>query len=459
MITMLLAGLLLIATERYHHMNKAAVAMFVGVVCWLLYLGSGTRFVVSEHPIDFLSFLSQTSIKGDAVKEFVASFVFVKYAMGAAEVILFLIATMSIVDVLNNNGCFDFLSEWLRTHSSVRFLWMVAGVTFLLSANLDNLMTVGMMLAVLHTLVAASKMRMLYGAVIVFSAACGGAFTVIGDVTSLMLWTKGLITPTNYSAVMFVPCLVALVVTLALVARELPARMELSRPMPLYRGDDTLLTRPQRLLMLLVGIGGLWFIPTFHRITHFSPFVGALCVLALLWIVDELCNRKRMESDQTVSSRSHLALQYANIQSMLFFAGIVLAAGAVKETGVCDDVCGFLMKHVGNIYIIGVLSGLLSGFFSNIAVLTGCISVFAPDGAWGALEPLRIFGTDGAFWPLISFSTAMGSSLFLTGTLAGFSLMKMETLSYVWYLRKFTPKVLAGWAAGLACFYFIVEFL
>lgn len=458
-LSILAIGLILIATESVNRMNKAAVAMFVGVLCWLLYIGYGTSFVVSEHQIEFLSFLSNRPPNSHSVKAFIAGSIFLKYIVSAANIVLFLLGTMSIVEVLNNNGCFDFMQEWLRTRNPLRFLWTLTGLTFIISANLDNLTTVCLMLPVMHAMVADDKLRMVFGSVIVLAANCGGAFTVIGDVTSLALWTSGVVTPTNYSALLVLPCLISLLTIVLLVSRSLPRHLNLVQSAPPYRGDDTILTRPQRLLLLLVGIGGLWFIPTFHRITLLPPFVGALCVLSLLWIVNELCNRSLLGSDQMIKKRQPMALQYANIQNILFFIGITLAFGAINETGLLNRFFDWSVSKLNDVYIISSGMGLLSGIFNNITMTLAGLSVFSQDMILTHPELKETFGPNGIFWALLSYSSALGGSLLSIGTIAGFSLMRMEGVTLRWYIRHFTGKIFLGWLSGLAVFYIAVEYL
>ena len=456
-ISILLVGLLLIANENINKMNKAAVAMFVGVICWLLYIGYGTHFVIAEHQIDFLSYLSNHTVSNSSVKEFIAGSIFFKYIGNVAQVVLFLLGTMTIVEVLNNNGCFDFIREWLRTRNPRRFLCVLTALTFVLSANLDNLTTVCLMLGIMHAMIADDKQRMIYGSVIIIAANCGGAFTVIGDVTSLAFWSNGLISPTNYASAVFLPCLTALVTITLLVMRTLPHRLSLVQNVAPYRGDDTILTRWQRLLMLFVGIGGLWFIPTFHRITLMPPFVGALCVLSLLWIVNELCNSSLLGSDQMVRKRQPMALQYANIQHILFFIGLTLAFGAIKETGILDRFFEWNTTKLQNVYVIGGVMGALSAVFNNVTAVVANISVFSPDVIKTNTELYANFAQDGLYWPILSYTTAVGSSLLSIGTMAGFALMRMEGVTLSWYVRHISGKVLAGWLVGLLVFYLATE--
>lgn len=458
-LSILIIGLILIATENINGMNKAAVAMFVGVLCWLLYIGYGTTFVIAEHQIDFLSFLSSHIPNSHSVKYFIANSVFLKYIVSAASIVLFLLGTMSIVEVLNNNGCFDFMQEWLRTRNPQRFLWTLTGLTFIISANLDNLTTVCLMLPIMHAMVADDKLRMTFGSVIVLAANCGGAFTVIGDITSLALWTNRLVSPTSYSATLVLPCLISLLTIVILVSRHLPRHLNLVQSAPPYRGDDTILTRSQRMLLLLVGIGGLWFIPTFHRITLLPPFVGALCVLSLLWIVNELCNRSLLSSDQMIRKRQPMALQYANIQNILFFIGMTLTFGAINETGVLDKFFDWSVSRLNNVYFIASGMGILSSIFNNVTITLASISVFSQDLILTHPELKSTLGENSIFWPLLSYTSALGGSLLSIGTIAGFSLMRMEGVTLRWYIRHFSGKIFLGWLAGLAVFYLTAEYL
>ncbi len=456
----LAVGLFLVATEHINHMNKAAVAMFMGTFCWMIYIAHGSSFLIAEHPIDFLSYLTLHAIDENSVKDFIAESVFFRYSLRAASVVLFLLGVMTIVEVLNNNGCFDFIQEWLRTRNPQRFLWVLAIFTFLLSANLDNLITVCLMLAMMHSMISGDRQRMIYGSVIVVAANCGGAFTVIGDMSSLSLWVNGLVTPTAYTYLLALPCMAAFLTFVLLVQRTLPARLTLMQVSPPYRGDDTVLTRWQRLLMLLVGIGGLWFIPTFHRITQLPPFVGALCVLALLWIVNELCNRSLVNSDQMVKQRQPMALQYANIQNLLYYIGLTLALGAVQETGIMQQFWTWLTDYLkADIYTVSAVMGLLSAVMGNMVTILGNISVFAQEVVQQHPQFESLFAENGAFWPLLSYTTALGGSLFCIGTMAGFALMRMESVTLRWYIRHIAGKVLLSWLVGLLVFYITLEWL
>ena len=316
--------------------------------------------------------------------------------------------------------------------------------------NLDNLTTVVLMLGVVRVLIKEEKLRWIFGCAIVITANGAGALTVIGDSTTLMLWIKGLVTPAVLSMKLLLPILVGLAVILLLISRKLPRQLQFQDTTPRYRGDDSILSRWQSLLMLLVGIGGLWFVPTFHKLTLMPPFVGSLCVLSLLWILNELFNRTLLSSGRMVHNTTKpLALQYDTLQNLLFFMGIFLALGAIQETGKLNTFFVDIAKAISNEYSLCGIVGILSAFFGNITTTLTSISLFASPELIHNSDFAQAFATDGNFWILLSYTTAFGASLLTIGSVSGFSLMKMENVNFLWYLRHMTFKVLAGWLAGL----------
>lgn len=448
---LLVLGYLTIATGHLTNVNKAAIAIFIATAGWVVYICYGTDFVMSEHPDEYARFLGGTEPSSDAVKFFIYNNVFLKYVGEAASIILFLLSTMTIVEILNNNGCFDFISEWIRTRNSKRLLWTITIATFIISANLDNLTTTTMMLVIMHKIVQSRRQRMLIGCAIVLAANCGGCFTVIGDPVGVILWEEGAITPTHFSSYMALPALLAWVIPTMLINRSLPSRLDTEWAMAPYRGDDTNLNRWQRLVMLFLGIGGLWFIPTFHSITKLSPFLGALCVLAVLWVVNELFNRKLMNADQMIHRQIPRVLQYGSLQQILFVLGIMLGMGVVIETGVFNDVAGWFGYQYSDIWLVAVVSGLLSSAVDTFTIAMTDISLY-PIGA-------DHFATNGAYWKLISYCTAVGGCLTTVGSISGIAMMKMEHMHLGWYLRNMSWKVLIGALVGLGVLYLELTYM
>lgn len=453
LIVLLLAfGYLLIATSHMTGVNKSAIAMFIGTIGWIVYVCWGEDFVMKLHADDYAEFLQGSAATSDTVKYFIYDHIFLKYVGQAASIVMYLVATMTIVEILNTNGCFDFVHEWIRTRNPKRLLWTITIATFILSANLDNLTTATMMLVLMHGIVKNRSQRMLIGTSIVLAANAGGCFTVIGDPIGLIIWGNEAVTATHFSAYLFLPAMISWVVPTVLINRQLPSRLDIEWGIAPYRGNDTRLNRWQRLVMLIVGIGGLWFVPTFRNITKLSPFLGALCVLSLLWIVNEAFNRKLMQADQMAQRRVPRALQYGAIQQILFVMGIMLGMGVLTESGVLGDIAKWLFTTFNhNVWIIGFLSGIVSSVVDTFTVAITNISFFPVGNG--------VFDTNGIYWLIISFCTAMGGCLLSIGSSSGIALMHMEHMHMGWYLRNVSWKILIGFVLGLVVLYLETLFL
>jgi Na+/H+ antiporter NhaD/arsenite permease-like protein len=192
--------------------------------------------------------------------------------------------------------------------------------------------------------------------------------------------------------------------------------------------------------MLIVGIGGLWFIPTFHNITKLAPFLGALCVLSVLWVVNEAFNHKLIASDQTTQRRIPISLQYGVLQQLLFVMGIMLGMGVVTETGVWHDVALWVDTYIHDVWLMGIGAGVLSAIVDSFTIAISNISLYTVG--------VGDVATNGAFWKIIPYTTAVGGTLLSIGSISGLALMRAEHVSMAWYVRHVTPKVLLGWLLG-----------
>lgn len=454
-VSILIIGYVLISTGWMTNVNRAAVAVFMGTVGWVLYICYGTDFVLAQHPREYSDFLMGVAPNPENVKLFISQHIFLDYVGRGAEIALFLLATMSIVEILNNNGCFDFLTELLHTRSSKKMLWLISIVTFVISANLDNLTTTTMMLVIIHKILANRRQRMLYGSAVIIAANCGGALTVIGDPTGLVLWNIGAVDASDFSMYLALPCLVSMALPVWWLGRQLPERVETQGFAIPYRGDDTNLNRWQRMLMLFLGIGGLWFIPTFHNITKLSPFLGALCVLSLLWVVNEIFNRRLMDVDKMIQRRIPRVLQYGVIQMVLFVLGIMFAVGVVVETGAVSTLSQWIDDNVHNVWILGIVSGFFGSVLDTFATSMSFVSLHpvvdvANLGLWADSDYVGAFVRNGVYWKIIAYCSAMGGNMLLIGSVSGLALMKMERIRLGWYLRNVGWICFVVWLIGLA---------
>lgn len=459
---LVLFGYVLIAYEHLTHINKATIALFAAVVGWILFMCTGTDFVLKSHGPEFMSFTQGEPFDAETTKAFIASHVFVCYSADLCSIVLFLLATMNIVSVLNANGCFDFITDVVRTKDSRVLLWGLVGFTWLLSVNLDNFTTTVLMLMIMRRIVQQGRWRMWMGAAIVIAANCGGATSVIGDPTSLVVWTKGAVTPTDFTAALILPTLVATIIPTMLISRALPEHIDIVRPTTHYRGDQSTLSLWQKITMLVVGLGGLWFIPTFHRITLLPPFLGALCVLGVLWVMHEVMNHRRIKTNQPLFNAEDRQFQFAALQTVMYFVGVFMCVALLVETGVMASISGWCDEWIHDIYIMSVAIGAISALLDNIALVLTAINIYPVAESITSLSPTlspeyaASFLQNGQYWHLIIYSGCVAGCLLPIGNVSGFTLMKVEEVSIAWYMRHIMLKVLLGWGVGLGV-YFLVD--
>jgi len=454
-VTVLLLSYLLIATENITKVNKAAVAIFACAVGWVLYICYGTDFVMSQHEAEYFDFLGDAKPTSVAVKNYIAENVFLKYVGKASEIVLFLLSTMTIVEILNNNGCFDFITQLLRTRKSQRILWTLSIITFLISANLDNLTTTVMMLMIMRKVIPNRRHRMIFGSAIVVAANCGGMLTVIGDPAGLVIWNMNAVTATSYSMHLLLPVIVVWLLPTWWLGRSLPERIDIEWQTMPYRGDDTNLNVWQRLIMLFLGIGGLWFIPSFHSITKLSPFLGAVCVLAVLWVVHEIFNRKLLNADQMTLRRMPRVLQYGTQQMILFVMGIMLAIGVVNETGALNWASSMLDQYVHNVWVVGIITGLVSTILDNFATAMTMFSLYDVNQSAELSNYAQQFAQNGIYWEIIAFAAAAGGNVLSIGSMSGLALMKAERVKTGWYFKNVGLMSMLAGVIGLGLLYAI----
>lgn len=411
-------GYLCIALESVLKINKAVPALLMCVVCWTLYACGGGP-ADGETSERLLHHLGET-----------------------CEILFFLMGAMTIVEIVDANGGFYFVQDALATKSKRALLWRITFMTFFLSAILDNLTTSIVMVMVLRKLVADSKDRMLFGGMIIIAANAGGAFSPIGDVTTIMLWIKGMISTSGVLSQLFIPSLVSAVVSMLCVSLYLKGDLE----MPKHNDAPGAANNPDRLLILCVGVGGLIFVPIFRMLTGLAPFMGILLALGVLWLVSEYrCNRNALFCESSNLKVTTL-LSRIDMATILFFLGILLAVATLQETGVLTSFGAWLNEASdGNHYLVTGIIGVVSSVVDNVPLVAGCMDMY-PIAATGD------FAVDGLFWQLLAYCAGVGGSMLIIGSAAGVVVMGLEKISFGWYLRRFTWIAFAGYIAGIGTY-------
>jgi Na+/H+ antiporter NhaD/arsenite permease-like protein len=323
----------------------------------------------------------------------------------------------------------------------------MAWLTFFMSAVLDNLTTTIVMLTLLRKFVPDKKERWLFAGCIVISANSGGAWSPIGDVTTIMLWAKGNVTVSALIKFVLLPSIVSMVIPVAFIARQLKG--ELPEPeAAAYVNED--LTNRDRALIFGLGVAGLLLVPVFKAVTHLPPFIGILFVLGALWVFIE-CFYNGKVLVRAKQYRIPRVISRIDMPSILFFLGILMAVAVLQSTGVLAGLANVLDTKLHHIYGIDTLLGALSAIIDNVPMVAGVMGMY-PVADPGAVGYAANFVVDGHFWGLLSYCAGVGGSMLIIGSAAGVITMGIEKINFGWYLKKFSWLAALGYLAGVGVY-------
>lgn len=426
-------GYLLIAVESVTKINKAAIALLMFVFCWTLFMIDPGQYISG----------AVGEMKALAVSE-----VMEKHLGSTATTLFFLMGAMTIVELVDQNGGFNFVRDMLKTRTKRKLLWRIAFMTFILSAVLDNLTTSIVMVMILRKLVEDRKDRLIYAGLVVIAANSGGAFSPIGDVTTIMLWNKGLVTAAGVIMEIFIPSLVSMLVPAYILSRSLHGKLEVKDFSQNERVDNHL-TEVQRKTVFFLGVGGLVFVPVFKTITHLPPFVGILLILGILWTVTEIfyANLALPEETGGMQKRVTNMLSRIDMGTILFFLGILMAVACLETIGALELLGdGLNTTFNGNHYLVTGIIGVLSSIVDNVPLVAGCMGMY-PVAATGDMA------VDGIFWQLLAYCAGVGGSMLIIGSAAGVVVMGLEKISFGWYMKKITWIAFVGYLAGILIYW------
>ncbi len=394
--------------------NKSAIALLIGVICWAIY------FVVSQQALD-----QDLQNLG-------------KHVSDVAQIIFFLMGAMTLVELIDSHRGFKLVTDLIQTTSKRKMLWMISFITFFLSAMLDNLTTTILMISLLRKLIPHRSERLFLSCVVVIAANAGGAWTPIGDVTTTMLWINGQLSSLPVIKALFFPSLISLFVPLVIytfrVKGKYPAfDIQLSENTP----------EPGARLVLILGVAGLVFVPVFKALTGLPPFMGVMISLAVLWLVTDLMHHK-------VEARQHLTVPYIltriDTSGVLFFLGILLTVNALETAGILHDLAHFLNQTVTSLPLMATLIGLFSALIDNVPLVAASMGMY----------PLTQFPMDSGLWHMIAYAAGTGGSILIIGSSSGVALMGLEKVDFVTYLKKASLPALIGYLAGMG-FYLVQQ--
>ncbi len=438
-ILVFVVGYLAIALEHQLHINKAASALFIGAVCWALYAVGFEQLVpAGQIPVWFADEALREGIAAAEVpRSWLVEGQFLHLVAETAYILFFLMGAMTIVELVDAHEGFSIITSRISSRSKVKLLWIIAWLSFFVSAVLDNLTTTIVMVSLLRKVVADRNTRLLFVGVVVIAANAGGAWTVIGDVTTTMLWIKHKISAVAVMRDLFLPSVVCLLIPLLALSRALKGELE-PQPAVVESTEGGGIQFWHRALFLSLGLAGLLSVPAFKAYTHLPPFVGMMLSLSVLWLVSELVSHTLDE--ETRSTTGVLAaLKRVDMSTILFFLGILLAVGSLSATGTLGNLANWLDTVVPNRDMVAVIIGLVSAVVDNVPLVAAGIEMYT-------------LPMDDRFWMLLAYCAGTGGSCLIIGSAAGVAAMGLERINFIWYATRIAPLALLGYIAGVLVF-------
>ena len=429
LVTIFVIGYFFIAMEHPFKINKTATALMLGTLLWTVFVFCGAIAQPGMDSETWHSFISDHLIEN----------------LGeTAEIVFFLLGAMTIVTLIEDYQGFRVITDKITTTDKKKLLWVISILTFFLSALLDNMTTAIVMVALLRKLIADRKERWLYAGMVILAANAGGAWSPIGDVTTIMLWIGGQVTTVNIIVKTIVASLVCMVVPVLIIGATLKGNIE----RPTDSGSGVEVPAHLRKLILFMGIGALIFVPVFKTLTHLPPYLGMLFGLAILWMTTEIISRKYEKEGHKLPTAVS-TLEHIDTPTILFFLGILMAVSCLKVAGILGSLAGGLNNTFGieapGFFFIDLIIGVLSSVVDNVPLVAASMGMYPlGDGA--------IFDVNHPFWEFLAYCAGTGGSLLIIGSAAGVAVMGMEKIDFIWYLKKISLLALAGYVAGALVF-------
>ena len=407
-------GYLAIAFEHPLGINKAAPAIITGVLCWLIYfIFSGSIEEADEALVHSVGEI--------------------------ASILFFLLGAMTIVELIDAHNGFSIITDKIKTNSLPKLLLYVSILTFFLSSVLDNLTTAIVMTSLCSKLLPDKEDRLWFSGMIIIAANAGGAWSPIGDVTTTMLWIGGQITTLTIIANTFFPSLMVCLVPMLLMMYRFRGKTISKNITSENKNIDTHSAGAD--IILFSGFALLMFVPVFKTITHLPPFMGMLLSLGIMWIITTFIHFRKHPEHKEKYSVSH-ALQRIDTPSILFFLGILLAVSALQSFGSLKVMATFLETHLKNDFLIGTALGMLSAVIDNVPLVAAAQGMYHIDE----------FPVNHHFWQFLALTSGTGGSMIIIGSAAGVAVMGIETINFMWYLKRISLLAAAGYFAGIAFF-------
>lgn len=433
MIAIFVLGYACIVLEHKIKIDKAASALVMFGLIWSAYALVGEQTNTSSQLMEHLG--------------------------STCETLLFLIGAMTIVDLIDMHGGFYIITKYIKTRSKFRLLWLMAGITFFMSAVLDNMTTTIVMIMMLRKIIAKPEDRWIFSGIIIIAANSGGAWSPIGDVTTIMLWMRGNVTTIPLITYLILPCLVSLFIPLLITSfkfRKSHGNYLSHQPLELRlpQGVGKRFSRG----IFVVGVLGLLSVPVFKTVTGLPPYVGVMFVLGGLWVLTEVIYGRKRDLEESIKNRVSKVLKHIDMPTILFFLGILMSVAGLQSAGILGTAADFLDKNIHEVFTISTTVGVLSSVVDNVPLVAACMGMYPvalPDVIAASADPvyMQAFAQDGLFWILLTYCAGVGGSILIIGSAAGVIAMGLEKIDFWWYLKNVSILAFLGYIAGVVIIY------
>ncbi|HIA11006.1 MAG TPA: sodium:proton antiporter [Flavobacteriales bacterium] len=443
MLVVFVIGYAAIAFEHTIRVDKAASALLIGTITWTIYtIGAVDILPNSPYFQDYL-----TENPDGTVIDFIVHHEILHHLAEIAQILFFLLGAMTIVELIDSHEGFAVITDRINTGNRIKLLWIISILTFFFSAALDNLTTSIVMVALLRKLIKEKEEKWFFGGMVILAANSGGAWSPIGDITTIMLWIGGQVTAKNIILNLFIPSLVCMLVPLIYLSFTKKGEVvrALGRMDPEHMKNPTTLF--ERNLVFVTGVCGLLFVPVFKTLIHLPPFMGMTLSLGVLWVLTEVLHRKKNKEDKTSLSVIGV-LQKVDVSTVYFFLGILLAVASLQSAGHLGILATWLNNEIGNIYVINMVIGALSAIVDNVPLVAGAMGMYE----LGPLVPGKAYPVDHEFWEFLAYCAGTGGSMLIIGSAAGVAVMGMEKIDFIWYIKKISVLAMIGYLAGAATY-------
>ena len=445
-----LLGIIGIALEDVIKVNKAATAVGMCILLWLVFLLNAEHFFVINPPKHIEEFMAMfPKVAEMPLHELAFEFLELKLVRGLGDVattLFFVLGSMAIIDIVDSHGGFSIISQSIKTNSRRKLLWALSAVTFVMSILLGNLATVIVMVSIARKLVPDRNARLIFSCMIIIASNAGGSCSPIGDVTTLLLWTGGNLSALHQVASLILPSMVMLILPLSIATFMLP-KETVPTPLSVAPSEQTDVNPGTRKAVLWVGLGSLAMVPVLQTLIQLPPFMGVLLGLVILWVITD-----RKYADSEDESKQNLRVQRSlarvDISTIFFFLGILMSVQALIVTGQLAIMANFLSDTFADKNHIAIVLGILSSFLDNVALVSATMGMYP-------LQEAGIFAADSSFWTLLAFCAVTGGSLLIIGSAAGVTVMGMEKISFGYYLKRFSPLAMLGFCGGVLVYMFL----